>query len=162
MSAATVDRQRGSASSCSAENPGIKENPGSTALSGKNHSGIHTAIRWSKLPTSRQNDSKVVPPGLPKSIKKTTKIQVWSPRCPSKFQPLSGTLKKPAKVTPGSPKASQNEAQSLPRTPKTQTFPHPSIASCCHVPSRFCKSYHSLQLLPVTSCLFTGGRRQRA
>ncbi len=30
-------------------------------------------------------------------------------------------------MTPGSPKASQNEAQSLPRTPKTQTFPHPGI-----------------------------------
>ena len=29
----------------------------------KNHSGIHTAIRWSKLPTSRQNDSKVGPRG---------------------------------------------------------------------------------------------------
>ena len=39
----------------------------------KNHSGIHTAIRWSKLPTSRQNDSKVGPPGLPKSIKNQLK-----------------------------------------------------------------------------------------
>jgi len=39
----------------------------------KNHSGIHTAIRWSKLPTSRQNDSKVGPPGLPKSIKNPLK-----------------------------------------------------------------------------------------
>ena len=39
----------------------------------KNHSGIHTAIRWSKLSTSRQNDSKVGPPGLPKSIKNRLK-----------------------------------------------------------------------------------------
>ena len=39
----------------------------------KNHSEIHTAIRWSKLPTSRQNDSKVGPPGLPKSIKNLLK-----------------------------------------------------------------------------------------
>ena len=35
----------------------------------KNYSGIHTAIGWSKLRTSRQNDSKVGPKGLPKSIK---------------------------------------------------------------------------------------------
>ena len=40
----------------------------------KNHSGIHTAIRWSKLPASRQNDSKVGPPGLPKSIKNQLKF----------------------------------------------------------------------------------------
>ena len=39
----------------------------------KNHSGIHTAIGWSKLRTSRQNDSKVGPKGLPKSIKNLLK-----------------------------------------------------------------------------------------
>ena len=32
-------------------------------------------------------------PGAPEIHRKSTKIQVWSPRCPSKFQPLSGTLK---------------------------------------------------------------------
>ena len=43
---------------------------------------IRTAIQWSILRTSRRNDSKVGPKGLPKCINENIKIYVWPPRCP--------------------------------------------------------------------------------
>ena len=72
-----------------------------------NYSGIHTAIRWSKLPTSRQNDSKVGPPGLPKSIKNRLKSKSGPHgvrRIPTSFRYPKKTCQSDPRVTKSLPK----------------------------------------------------------